>query len=72
MSRLPVMGVVATTQADFLSLSFLFKFPCSIAARLIESGLYLKRTAFLNTYGFNSFAITGTTISSFGLSFGSW
>ncbi|RNA44643.1 hypothetical protein BpHYR1_017601 [Brachionus plicatilis] len=26
----------------------------------------------LNTYGFNSFAITGTAISSFGLSFGSW
>ncbi|RNA17540.1 hypothetical protein BpHYR1_054637 [Brachionus plicatilis] len=25
-----------------------------------------------NTYGFNSFAITGNTISSFGLSFGSW
>ncbi|RNA42376.1 hypothetical protein BpHYR1_047686 [Brachionus plicatilis] len=30
-----------------------------------------KITFFHNTYGFNSFAITGTTISSFGLSFGS-
>ncbi|RNA04960.1 hypothetical protein BpHYR1_038521 [Brachionus plicatilis] len=33
------------------------------------TAILLRKT---NTYVFNSFAITGTTISSFGLSFGSW